>query len=100
LSQAKDAFDTGRVIEAVPDLVFEVLSPGNRRDALPGGEKWRDYERFGVPTYCVVDPNARSVTLYEHKGTRFGPPRVLTAGDLLSSSLFPGHYAIGGRVVS
>jgi len=90
LSQTRDALDTGRAIEGVPDLVIEVLSTGNRGDVLPGGGKWRDYERFGVPTYHIVDPSARIVTQYMHQGHRFGPARVLTTEDLLSSSLFPG----------
>lgn len=90
LSQAKDALDTGRAIEGVPDLVIEVLSPGNRSAALPGGDKWRDYERFGVPMYCIVDPKDQTVTQYTHYGATFGPPLVLRAGAVLSVPLFPG----------
>ena len=90
LTQDRQYLDNGRVIEGVPDLVIEVLSLTNRSDALPGGEKWRDYERFGVPRYWVVDPEARTVTQYEHRSGRLEEAARLQSGDILSSSLFPG----------
>ncbi len=80
---------TGKAIEGLPDLVIEVLSPTNRADDLPGGEVWRDYERFGVPVYWIVDPEARTVAQHEHRGDRFVETARLRSGDLLSFPLFP-----------
>ena len=50
-----------KVIEAAPDLVVEILSPGTRRRDL--GVKRGLYARFGVREYWIVDPDERSVTV-------------------------------------
>jgi len=89
LRQERAYLDTGRAIEGVPDLVIEVLSSGNREDDLPGGEKWRDYERFGVPVYWIVDPEARNVAQYERRDGRLVETARLVSGGVLISSLFP-----------
>ncbi len=89
--------DTGRAIEGVPDLIIEILSPTNRRDQLPGGDTWGDYERFGVPAYWIVDPTARTVTQYRNDGARLQEEARLGAGDILASPLFPGiSQAVAG----
>ena len=90
LSAARAYLDTGKAIEGVPDLVIEVLSPDNRRDDLPGGPIWRDYERFGVPAYWIVDPEARTCTQYVHRGGRFVEDARLGPDGTLQSPLFPG----------
>jgi Uma2 family endonuclease len=81
---------TGRAVEGVPDLVIEALSPTTRDDDLPGGEKRRDYQRFGVPRYWIVDREAGVVAQYTHTGSAYGEPVVLRAGDELRCELFPG----------
>jgi Uma2 family endonuclease len=37
-----------------PQVVFEVLSPGNRQSEMIN--KWRFYDRYGVEEYYVIDP--------------------------------------------
>jgi Uma2 family endonuclease len=81
---------TDKAIEGVPDLIIEVLSPRNRIDQLPGGDIWRDYERFGVPSYWIIDPKWRTVSQYTHGGDRYGTPVVLRPGGTLASVLCPG----------
>jgi Uma2 family endonuclease len=76
-------------VEAAPDLVVEVLSPTTRADDLPGGRKFAIYERYAVPYYWIVDPDARTVAQYEWHDGRYGPPVVLQPGDTLSCPLFP-----------
>lgn len=90
LRQERAYLDTGRAIEGVPDLIIEILSPTNRRDQLPGGETWGDYERFGVPAYWIVDPATQTVTQYRHEGTRLQEESRLGPGAVLASPLFPG----------
>lgn len=89
LSAERDELDTGRAIEGAPDLLIEVLSPTNRADDLPGGSKWRDYERFGVPHYWIVDSETRTVLQFQHVGGRFAGPKVLQSGHVLSFPRFP-----------
>lgn len=81
---------TGKAVEGVPDLVIEVLSPTTRDDDLPNGEKWRDYERFGVPRYWIVDPGERTVAQYTHTGSTYGEPLILGESNQLHSELFSG----------
>lgn len=76
-------------VEGVPDFVVEILSPGNWDDDLPGGSVWNSYERFGVPSYWIIDPAARTVTQYEHRQGRFVELARLHTGDVLSCPLFP-----------
>lgn len=89
LSAERDALDTGRAIEGLPDLVIEVLSPTTRTDDLPGGDKWRDYERFGAPSYWIVDPEMRTLTQYMHRGDRYDAPTTLREADTARFALFP-----------
>lgn len=46
------------------DLCVEILSPAER----PARQmrKYADYERYGIPWYWIVDPNAKEPTLQEH----------------------------------
>lgn len=45
-----------------PDLIVEVLSPGNEKHDL---EKKRDiYEKFGVKEYFIVEPKTKAVIYY------------------------------------
>jgi Uma2 family endonuclease len=51
-----------RGIEAAPDLVVEILSDSTA--GIDRGPKLRQYTRFGVPLYWIVDPEARHVEVY------------------------------------
>ncbi len=49
-------------IKGTPDLIVEVLSPGNEKHDL---EKKKDlYEIFGVKEYFIVDPKSKAVISY------------------------------------
>ncbi|HEY5917922.1 MAG TPA: Uma2 family endonuclease [Chryseolinea sp.] len=46
----------------VPDLLVEVLSPGNREHDLV--KKKNLYEKFGVREYWIVDPQSKAIVAY------------------------------------
>lgn len=48
-----------RPIDVVPDWVCEILSPSN--PAHDRVTKKREYARFGVPFYWIIDPHARTL---------------------------------------
>jgi Uma2 family endonuclease len=49
-------------IVGAPDVVVEVISRGSRR--LDTETKFRDYERFGVLEYWLIDPQRDSMMFY------------------------------------
>ena len=49
-----------------PQVVFEILSPGNRFGELL--RKFRFYERFGVEEYYIYDPDHPGLTGYRREG--------------------------------
>ncbi len=51
-----------------PQVVFEVLSPGNRAGKMK--EKFWFYERFGVLEYYIYDPDTEELWGYERSGER------------------------------
>ena len=70
-----------------PDLVVEILSPGNSRREMR--DKFDIYEEAGVLEYWVVDPERRSVSRHVLENGKF---KVLLPylmdNDILRSTLF------------
>lgn len=76
-----------KTIDAAPDLVVEILSPGTRRRDLD--TKRSLYARFGVQEYWIVDPDARSVTVLALMGDRYEPVPLADEG-IIQSRVLPG----------
>src|SRR5690348_6173801 len=56
-----------RRIWGVPDVLVEILSPGN--SAYDQNVKLRAYERAGVPEYVIIDPRTRTLSYYRLDAT-------------------------------
>jgi len=56
-------------IHGAPDIVVEVLSPGNTNDDKV--KKRNVYEACGVREYFIVEPSLKSVISYYYNGTKF-----------------------------
>lgn len=72
-----------------PDIVVEILSPGNNRKELR--IKYELYQEFGVKEYWIVDPHSR--TLFKHVLDTSGiyiTERPTTTGGIFTSQLLPG----------
>jgi Uma2 family endonuclease len=71
----------------VPDILVEILSPGNSRHDM--NVKFKLYEAAGVKEYWIIQPQERSILIYvlENKKYRGLPP--FTEGTEASSCLFP-----------
>jgi Uma2 family endonuclease len=50
-----------------PQVVFEVLSPGNRRPEMY--RKFRFYDRYGVEEYVIIDPDKLTVEAWQRTGS-------------------------------
>ena len=72
-------------IEGPPDLIIEILSPGNER--MDRFTKMKHYALFAVPEYWIIDYEARILEQYKLKGQIFQRKGVFS--ESFSSSLFP-----------
>src|SRR5271157_5549480 len=74
-------------IHSAPQLVVEVLSPGNTRRERE--EKIADYASLGVPEMWVVSPEARTVEVLYLESGFLRSAQALTQG-VLEPKHFPG----------
>jgi Uma2 family endonuclease len=58
-----------KTVDAAPDLVVEILSPGTKHRDL--GVKRDVYARFGVQEYWIVDPDEYTLTILSPQGDQF-----------------------------
>lgn len=85
--------DPGKLDEqgciGAPDLVVEILSPGNTRCEMK--DKLELYHAAGVPEYWVVDPEHEFILVYicNEAGAYVGSIPY-TDGDLLTTPIMPG----------
>jgi Uma2 family endonuclease len=49
-------------IEGIPDLVVEILSPGTYK--IDRGDKFKLYQRLGVPEFWIVDPRSKTIEIH------------------------------------
>ncbi|MES2703088.1 MAG: Uma2 family endonuclease [Bacteroidota bacterium] len=71
-----------------PDIVIEVLSPGNNSKELRN--KYEIYEESGVREYWVVSPQDNTFVCYTLIDGVYDMSRVMAAGDIITSSVLPG----------
>jgi Uma2 family endonuclease len=76
-----------RAIDAPPDLVVEILSPGTRQRDL--ATKRALYARFGVQEYWIIDPETRNGTVLGLVGDQY-VPIPLTEDATIASGVLPG----------
>jgi Uma2 family endonuclease len=69
-----------------PDLVVEILSPGNTTREMKN--KFRLYEEAGVNEYWLVEPNDRIVLVYVLKEGRYIGLAPFTEEDIVESDFF------------
>jgi Uma2 family endonuclease len=80
---------TPDIPDQVPDLIFEIVSPGRESRDRDYVEKRADYHRVGVREYVIIDRFAKRVTVLTHTPHGF-EEIVLTPADTYSSPLLPG----------
>jgi Uma2 family endonuclease len=71
-----------------PDLVVEILSPGNNSKELK--DKFDLYEANGVKEYWIVSPTEQTLQLNILTNGRFVPSRLFTRGDIVASGILNG----------
>ncbi len=71
-----------------PDLVVEVLSPGNNSKELKS--KFEIYEESGVSEYWVVSPQDQTFVVYTLVAGSYQASRLMVAGDVVVSTALSG----------
>lgn len=75
---------------AAPDLVIEIVSPGQENRARDLKAKRGLYAKYGVEEYWVVDGENRSVTIFRLGQATLEEITTLKDDDKLTSSILPG----------
>jgi Uma2 family endonuclease len=74
--------------DRVPELMFEVVSPGRPARKRDYVTKRREYFQLGIREYVVVDPSSRAVTAFT-RGPHAYRRRTLRVGQVYQSPLLP-----------
>lgn len=78
-----------RGVCGAPDLVIEVLSPGNPRKEIR--IKYELYEEAGVKEYWIVYPGEQTIMVHLlQPGGKFGSPKLYVSDDWLVPVTIPG----------
>lgn len=74
--------------EGPPNLIIEVISESNRsHDTVV---KYRDYERFGVPEYWLVDPREEHIRVFALEKGAYRMLGVFGPGEPVASRVLEG----------
>jgi Uma2 family endonuclease len=87
VSNARRSILTEHGLEGAPDLVVEVLSPGMAR--FDRGSKRKIYARTGVKELWIVDPQVKSIQVYQLTKNAETPAATLDADSVFRSPLLP-----------
>ncbi len=71
-----------------PDLVIEILSPGNNKRELKN--KYEVYEESGVKEYWVIHPNEQTLLIYSLIEGKYQSSRLYVSGDIVESNCIEG----------
>lgn len=71
-----------------PDLIIEVLSPGNNKKEIT--YKYEVYEAAGVKEYWLIHPNECTLLVYTLVNGRYQSSKLLTFGETFQSKAVEG----------
>lgn len=71
-----------------PDLIVEILSPGNSKTELK--HKFNLYESHGVREYWIIHPENQNLLIYTLINGKYVPSGLLTSGDVVESTVLEG----------
>lgn len=77
----------GKKCIGAPDLVIEILSPGNSKKEMD--YKFDLYQEAGVQEYWLVYPEEKSINIFVLKNNEYIGLKPVSEGQILTSSVFP-----------
>ena len=78
----------GQIVEGAPDLVVEVLSPGNTRGDMD--DRLADYAGLGIRECWLVSPEGRTVEVLSLAGGNWKRVSLSGVGDTIRSAVLQG----------
>jgi Uma2 family endonuclease len=73
-----------------PELMVEVLSPGEQNEQRDKSVKRKLYSRYGVQEYWIVNWQFQTLEIYRRSDAQLQLVATLLSGDILTSPLLPG----------
>jgi Uma2 family endonuclease len=80
---------TLNIPDQVPEMIFEIVSPGRKSRERDYVKKRTEYYHLGVREYVVVDRFKKQVTVLTHRPEGH-QEQILKRGDIYTSPLLPG----------
>ena len=77
-------------LTVAPELIVEVLSPGDRNEQRDREVKRKLYSLHGVQEYWIVSWQLKTIEVYRRKNTQLQLISTFLVGDTLTSPLLPG----------
>ncbi|MDN3690494.1 Uma2 family endonuclease [Cyclobacterium jeungdonense] len=71
-----------------PDLIVEILSPGNSKTELK--HKFELYESNGVREYWIIHAETQDLLIYSLINEKYVPSLLFTSGDVVESKVIEG----------
>jgi Uma2 family endonuclease len=88
IAQGRSHIIAERNIVGIPNLIVEILSPSST--TWDQREKLDLYQRYGLPEYWIVDPEAEVIDVYVSVANRLEKVETLKQGDRLLARQVPG----------
>jgi Uma2 family endonuclease len=88
-NEKRGSIASGERVTGAPDLVIEILSPGESDERRDRAIKRQLYGKFGVREYWIVNPAARAIEVYVSDGRSLVMARTFSGEDELTSYVLP-----------
>jgi Uma2 family endonuclease len=89
-SRLAGQLDAAGHLRVAPELVVEVVSPGQENERRDQAAKLLLYGRRGVSEYWILDWRQRQVGIYRRDGDVLAFTRLLAEADEIESPILPG----------
>ena len=86
----RTALQANGKLNASPELMVEILSPGSENTRRDRNIKLDLYSRHDVVEYWIVNWLARTIEVYRRKNDKLLPYKTFHETDMLETPLFPG----------
>ena len=87
--ERRTQIEHGGRLHGAPELIVEILSPGNENRRRDEVIKRQTYAKFGVDEYWIVDPEQQMIGVYRLQGEVLQLQATFTAQDQLTTPLLP-----------